>query len=126
MSSWRGNNKTTASQTGQSDHPWSRVTELTWGWPEGTNYHVWILETVETIFAGYSRSEEHKRLAPDVVYTSATRVGLVDDVRDTDCRTQNGGVDDSVFANVDFLTNNNNNRLFVASHSYEPGALTKT
>ena len=62
-----------------------------------------ILETVETIFRGYPPSEEHKRLAPDVLYTSATRVGLVDDVRDTDCRTQNGGVDDSVFANVDFL-----------------------
>ena len=62
-----------------------------------------ILETAETVvFTGYPSSEEHKRLTPDVVYTSATRVGLVDDVRDTDCRTRNGGVDDRVFANVDF------------------------
>ena len=48
--------------------------------------------------AVHRRCQSRKKLARDVIGTCATHAGPVDDVKDTDCQTQNGSAQDRAFA----------------------------
>ena len=48
--------------------------------------------------AVHRRCQSRKKLTRDVIGTCATHAGPVDDVKDTDCQTQNGSAQDRAFA----------------------------